>query len=912
MRDECNATEEVIRGILSQQLNIDKNILSMPTGNIMLEVIKHDPLHLFNNVLNDLQNLNNGEKPTDENGYISINGRYIITFESPYGASESGKNQELLDFIEFLMQKIQEQYPNVEISSFGAPIIAVENANRIKADSIFAISISVILIIVLLVCVFKKTRNILLLLVSVVFGWLFALSILGLFRENISLIAVGISSIFIGIAINYPLHYLMHLKHQPNPKLAIKEIIKPLLTGNITTVAAFLSLTFIDSKAMADLGLFGASLLIGTIFFTVVFLPLFIPSSLSCPISNISNNEYSRSAKLSKSYKYVYNKYLFLFIFIATIFLAYFSGFTKFDTNMNNINYMTPQQRFDMNELMMFANKNTPISNKKTSTNSVNLSVEMQKQNIEKWNRYRNVLLGIENDFLRQSQNIGFSPNAFDPFLTLIHTDFVVQPKEYFTPVKHIFDIYVGSTDTTVTDSVGNVQKNFSEMMVETLSDDFNTVLYFCAIIVFIFLIISFRKLEYAIIAFLPLFISWIWILGLMYLFGIQFNIVNIILATFIFGQGDDYTIFITEGLINKDLREKQRDDIDLAETTDIKTDVIRKAPMFTKSIIVSALLMFIGIGTLIFSQHPAMKSLAEVTIVGMLCVVLMSLIIPPMIFNFLTKNGKRKQPVTIVQLLTGILALTGFVVGCLFLILSCFVIFLFFKKDTAKLLYHKLLHKVAKFVIYHIPFAKYHLKNISAEKFDKPSIIISNHQSHLDIMAMMALTPKLIIFTNDRAWNNLFYGWLIRRADFMPSSNFLSATQCADLAGNTSLNNLEKIKELVANGYSVMLFPEGTRSVDDSISRFHKGAFFLAQQLNLDIVPIVLQGFGKVLPKKDFMLFKGSLHATIYHRIQIQNFEVEQSATKAATIQHSSNFIAVAKKMRQWYKAKISNNIFD
>ena len=49
--------------------------------------------------------------------------------------------------------------------------------------------------------------------------------------------------------------------------------------------------------------------------------------------------------------------------------------------------------------------------------------------------------------------------------------------------------------------------------------------------------------------------IGWVWILGLMQLLGIQFNIVNVILATFIFGQGDDYTIFVTEGLI-RDYRE--------------------------------------------------------------------------------------------------------------------------------------------------------------------------------------------------------------------------------------------------------------------------------------------------------------------------------------------------------------------
>lgn len=62
---------------------------------------------------------------------------------------------------------------------------------------------------------------------------------------------------------------------------------------------------------------------------------------------------------------------------------------------------------------------------------------------------------------------------------------------------------------------------------------------------------LSFGRLELSVIAFLPLAISWIWILGIMSL-GLEFNIVNIILATFIFGLGDDYTIFITEGMMHE------------------------------------------------------------------------------------------------------------------------------------------------------------------------------------------------------------------------------------------------------------------------------------------------------------------------------------------------------------------------
>ena len=78
------------------------------------------------------------------------------------------------------------------------------------------------------------------------------------------------------------------------------------------------------------------------------------------------------------------------------------------------------------------------------------------------------------------------------------------------------------------------------------LSDNFNYFGWACGIIVFIFLWFSFGNIELAIMSFLPMAVSWIWILGIMGLTGIQFNIVNIILATFIFGQGDDYTIFMT------------------------------------------------------------------------------------------------------------------------------------------------------------------------------------------------------------------------------------------------------------------------------------------------------------------------------------------------------------------------------
>ena len=178
------------------------------------------------------------------------------------------------------------------------------------------------------------------------------------------------------------------------------------------------------------------------------------------------------------------------------------------------------------------------------------------------------------------------------------------------------------------------------------LADSFNYVGFVCGFVVFVFFWLSFRSIELSLMSFLPLAISWIWILGIMEMLGMQFNIVNVILATFLFGQGDDYTIFITEGLMYEYTTGKKR------------------LEKYKNSVALSAVIMFIGIGTLIFSKHPAMRSLAEVTIIGMVTVVVMAYYLPPLIFRWLTeKHGKRREyPVTLRRLAASVFSMAFFI----------------------------------------------------------------------------------------------------------------------------------------------------------------------------------------------------------------------------------------------------------
>ncbi len=174
---------------------------------------------------------------------------------------------------------------------------------------------------------------------------------------------------------------------------------------------------------------------------------------------------------------------------------------------------------------------------------------------------------------------------------------------------------------------------------------------------------------------------------------------------------------------------------------------------------------------------------------------------------------------------------------------------------DEHKLRYHEILQRRARFVINHVPGTSFRFKNESGETFDTPSVIISNHQSHLDLMGIMMLTPKLIILTKNWVWHNPFYGIVIRYADFFPVSETEQMTAA--------------IAEKVAKGYSVMIFPEGTRSEDCHIQRFHRGAFYLAERLGLDIVPVFIDGFGEVLPKKSFHLHPGDMTVQVLPRIR-------------------------------------------
>lgn len=190
---------------------------------------------------------------------------------------------------------------------------------------------------------------------------------------------------------------------------------------------------------------------------------------------------------------------------------------------------------------------------------------------------------------------------------------------------------------------------------------------------------------------------------------------------------------------------------------------------------------------------------------------------------------------------------------------------------ERKKYLFRRALQLICQHLTQCYPGAPVRYLNPSGEDFKKPAIIVCNHQSHLDLPVIMSLSPKLIFLTNDWAWHNPFYSQIIHHAEFLPTS-----------AGMDIM--LPKIKNLRDRGYSIVIFPEGTRSADCSILRFHQGAFRTAQLLGMDILPLTLHGAGHYLPKKDFMFRKNPITLSIHRRQKFDDTIAGATSLKLAS----------------------------
>ena len=875
--------------------------LISPAGFAFKKNIQADPLGISTLAFEQLNNFQIDENFELYNNYFLTKDRkHLLFFVLPSGnASESTQNANLISLIKNVGSTINaEKYTDLKFEYFGGPAVSVANASRIKKDVTLTVSIALLVLLFLIYSFYRDLKIFFFILVPVLAGTALSVIILGNLKSSISLISLGIGSVLIGITIDFSIHLFTHFKKKQNPVLVLEDISFPVLISALTTSAAFLCLYLIRSEALKDLGLFAAL----SVLCVAISALIMIPQLFSNKTKTNNTNKKTFIDKIA-SYPFHENKILLFTLIALSITCAFFANKVSFERDLNKINYMPAdllKAEEHINEISdatkrsihLIAydgdeNKALEISeaanksltklkegdkiNSFSSPTMLLSSKAEQSEKINNWNKFWTAekIGQVKTDINNSSQALGFKASAFNAFFKLLDKEF--QPKSLtafdaisktilqdkvsrnedqttlMTTVRvdsdqkqHVREALKGIEGLSIVDNEYIVHQ-----FVDTLKEDFNKLVWWSLFFVFIILNFVYGRAELALVAFIPICLSWIITLGMMNLLDIKFNIVNIIITSFIFGLGIDYAIFIMRGLLQE------------YETGE------RNLHSYKTSILISGMTTLTGIGVMIFAQHPALRSIALVSIIGITSVLLCSFVFQPKMFYWLTGNrdNRRSFPLTFSNMGKTIWVYLALAFGCILLTIIGIIInvFFFIPKEIRKSVFHKFIYWFSKIHIKASFLNRVSYENIPKEDFSKPAIIIANHKSLIDTPLFFQLTPKLIIITND--WVNKFplYRLVCNMADFY------SISSGAELL-------LENLQERVDNGYSIAIFPEGTRSPSEEMLRFKKGAFFLAEKLNLDIVPMFIHGTQPFLGKGKFWGRANDIHVKIENRIKIDD----------------------------------------
>jgi 1-acyl-sn-glycerol-3-phosphate acyltransferase len=167
-----------------------------------------------------------------------------------------------------------------------------------------------------------------------------------------------------------------------------------------------------------------------------------------------------------------------------------------------------------------------------------------------------------------------------------------------------------------------------------------------------------------------------------------------------------------------------------------------------------------------------------------------------------------------------------------------------------------------SKYII--LPFsARVKIRGLENIPKGKPVIFVSNHQSYLDIPIMLGYLPGSFRFIVKREYFKIPILGIYTKLSGHLSINRQS--------GPDALKTLQDATNIVKAGKSIIIFPEGTRSLDGKLGRFKRGGFALAFEAGVPIIPMAISGGYKVLRSGTLLLSPGRINLKIGKPINLK-----------------------------------------
>ena len=672
-------TPEAIQSQMARNVELIENDMTGETT----QMVCTDPFDLRGIFLGRLmpEGLDNGSVGdyTIENGHFFCPDRTVaMAFLSPsFHQTDSGNATKFARILWKEQAAFEASHPDARILAHGEPLGAVSNASTIKKDLAWTVGISLLIILVILLLCFHRLRFVIHMLAPVVYGTLFALACVYWIKGFMSFIALGIGSIILGVALSYCLHVLIHYYFVEDVERMLREESTPVVLGCLTTIGAFLGLLFTESDLLRDFGLFATFMLIGNTFYALVFLPHFLRKKDICykkekgfpAIDRFNNLPWDR------------NKWMLGAMVLLMAVGIVMSPRVGFDSNLRNLdyeneNFRTSQDLYreknaqgsmnlyyaaydnDFDKALSYSKLLTARIDSLHQTGLVTRytsivpllfqSQQEQEERIAAWNAFWTPerTAQARRDLTAAARRQHLDPDLFAPFFALVEADY--EPASLYDsgiiPAELLANFierqesgrwmvfsnvaFAPENSDTVTAALIDGPQTvvlepfyYCNDMVTLIHDDFQMTLLISSLLVLIVLLISFRNIWIALVAFFPMFLSWYALQGFMALLGLEFNLINIVISTFIFGIGVDYSIFVMEGLLQE-----------------ARTGSTERLEYHKVAIFFSALVLIIVIGSLVFAAHPSISSTGKISLIGMVFTILMTYSLEPFVFRWLLR----------------------------------------------------------------------------------------------------------------------------------------------------------------------------------------------------------------------------------------------------------------------------------
>ena len=647
-------------------------------GEMFPELIQMDPMGMRDVLAEQMAPLMKaGAYKTIDNHFFVPDSTVCIAFITPrYSSTNTGQGSAMFRMMNKQIEQFAKSHPNVRISYHGTPASGYYNSTQIKHDLTTTIAGALLLVLLLLLYCFRRWDTIPLLLLPIAFGTLFGLTMMYWLKGEFSLLALGIGGVVLGVAMSYVLHVMIHHQYVSDTEQLLRDQVKPVLLGCITTIGSFAGLLFVNTDLLRDFGLFAGFAILGTTLFSLAYLPQML--------SKRTNPQAFKWLDRINAYPIDRKRPLLIGLLLVTMIGvgAYIAGGTHFDADMYNLSYeaeitkhsdrLLREKTYTGDKTQFFASQgrtmeeaidNFALLDHKldslqriglvksyTRTNQLLIPLKVQQQRIDAWHRYwtperQATVRKLINETAPQA---GLRPEAFDTFFEVADADYQpdalykagIIPEGYLsTRTEHSYggDYLVFTSVRCQNDSVRSsnsdyiricdaVASNPHLLVLDTyyyttdtlmqMSSDFDILQWLSMAFVFVVLLLSFHfNFKQALLGFAPILLSWLFVLGVMNLFGVQFNLISIIISTFIFGIGVDYSIFVMNGLIQGNLQYHKT------------------------AVLLSAIILIITVSSMLLAQHPAIRSVGFSTLVGLLSAVILSYILQPAVFRWLNRN---------------------------------------------------------------------------------------------------------------------------------------------------------------------------------------------------------------------------------------------------------------------------------